>query len=166
MTRSSVELDELVRRGYRFAMSLTHDAARADDLLQDAWFGVLRARGPWSRQYLFTTIRNRFVDQYRRERIVETEPLENHPEAGGAAESQLWDGDESLFMANGALDQALGRLRPEERAVLYLAAVEGFTAQQIADLLDWPRGTVLSMSHRARGKLKRFFVETESGSGT
>ncbi len=56
--------------------------------------------------------------------------------------------------ANGSLDSALGRLRPEERAVLYLSAVEGFTAKQIGELLDWPRGTVLSMLHRSKNKIR------------
>ena len=38
--------------------------------------------------------------------------------------------------------------------VLFLAAVEEYTAQQIAELLEWPRGTVLSMLHRTRRKLR------------
>jgi DNA-directed RNA polymerase specialized sigma24 family protein len=32
--------------------------------------------------------------------------------------------------------------------------VEGYTAQSVADLFEWPRGTVLSMSHRARQKVR------------
>ena len=49
---------------------------------------------------------------------------------------------------------ALGRLRPEERAVIYLADVEGYTARETADLLEVPRGTVLSMIHRAHKRLR------------
>ena len=53
------------------------------------------------------------------------------------------------------MESALGRLRPEERAVLYLAAVENYTARQIGELLGWPRGSVLSLLHRARSKLRK-----------
>ena len=159
MAGTSRNLGELVQRGYRFALSLTHDAAGAEDLTQDAWFAVLRARGPWSREYLFATIRNRFIDLYRRGKLAPTEPLEHHPDAEISCESQVWDDDEAVFAANGTFDRALGRLRPEERAVLYLAAVEDYSAQQIADLLDWPRGTVLSMLHRTRGKIRRTLEE-------
>ena len=154
MAATSKEITELVQRGYRFALSLTHNAAQAEDLVQDAWFAVLRARGPWNPQYLFTTVRNRFIDLYRRDRAVGFEALDHHPEPEGADESRLWDDQPGSVTLNGSLDAALGRLRPEERAVLYLSAVEGFTAKQIAEMLDWPRGTVLSMLHRSKNKIR------------
>lgn len=151
--RSAGELGELVQRGYRFALSLTHSAQRAEELVQDAWFSVLRARGPWSRGYLFSAIRSRFIDDCRRRKIVVFEPLpEDTAHSGNGAEDEPID--EGLFAGNGALDAALGKLKPEERTVLFLAAVEEYTAQQIAELLAWPRGTVLSMLHRTRRKLR------------
>lgn len=145
---------ELLQRGYRFALSLTHNAAQAEDLVQDAWFSVLKAQGPWNPQYLFATVRNRFIDLYRRDRAVPFEALEHHPEPEACDESRLWDDEPGSMPLNGSLDSALGRLRPEERAVLYLSAVEGFTAKQIGEMLDWPRGTVLSMLHRSKKKIR------------
>jgi len=159
--RSTRDLDDLVNRGYRFALSLTHDVARAEDLTQDAWFAILRCSGPWSREYLFTTIRNRFIDQYRRDKRIDVEPLANHAEVEAELDPQDWDRDVPFAAGNGAFDQALARLNADERAVLYLAAVEEYTAQQIANLLDRPRGTVLSTIHRARGKLPKL-VGTDS----
>ena len=76
MSDRSRELDELLEHGYRFALSLTHDEVRADDLLQDAWFAILRARGPWHRGYLFTAIRSQFVDHCRRNQRAFAEPLD------------------------------------------------------------------------------------------
>jgi RNA polymerase sigma-70 factor (ECF subfamily) len=52
------------------------------------------------------------------------------------------------------VNHALGHLRPREREALYLSAVESYTAQEIADLTGSPRGTVLSLLHRAKGKLR------------
>jgi RNA polymerase sigma-70 factor (ECF subfamily) len=156
MNDPTLDLDGLVRHGYRFAQSLTHDSTRAEDLVQDAWFALLKAKGPWTRAYLFTTIRNRFIDQWRRDKLVKTEPLEDHPRDECGEATAPWSGDEHLVVENGTLDHALGRLRPEERAVLYLSAVEDCTAKQIAELLDLPRGTVLSMIHRGRQKLRRW----------
>lgn len=158
----SRDLGDLVQRGYRFALSLTHDANRAEDLLQDAWLGVLRARGPWKREYLFTTVRNRFVDQCRRDKRVGFQSLDAVDEIETRDESQLWDDEVSWVASNGAFDRALGTLRAEERAVLYLAALEGYSAREIGVLLDWPRGTVLSLMHRARGKIRQS-VGAESG---
>jgi len=42
-----------------------------------------------------------------------------------------------------------------EREALLLADVEGYTAQEIAELTGHPRGTILSLIHRSRGKLRR-----------
>src|SRR5262249_42544258 len=55
---------------FRFAYSLTHEATRADDLVQDAWLAVLRARGPWTIEYLLVAIRSRFHDQCRRDGLA------------------------------------------------------------------------------------------------
>ena len=52
------------------------------------------------------------------------------------------------------MHRALGRLRDDEREVLFLAAVEGYTATELAELTDKPRGTILSMIHRAKKKLR------------
>lgn len=108
----------------------------------------------WNPQYLFKTVRNRFIDQYRHDRAVGFEALGNHEEPQSCDEERLWDDEPGSIPLNGSLDSALGRLRPEERAVLYLSAVEGFTAKQISEMLDWPRGTVLSMLHRSKNKIR------------
>ena len=149
-------LEELLQRGFRFAFSLSHDTAQAEDLLQEAWLSVLRARGPHTVAYLIATIRSRFVDQYRRELIAPTESLDAQPHLAAEAESTFWsDRCESVPM-HAALHRAMGLLRPEERAVLVLSAVEGYTAREIGELLDTPRGTILSLMHRTRAKLRRW----------
>lgn len=178
MITSQADLADLVQRGYRFAYSLTHDCAWADDLVQDAWVSILRAAGPWSREYLFATIRNRFVDECRRRRIVGFESLENlrdlggdHLSGNGESEGLGWDGGVEMCdgsasgrmggseswetaIASDALGRALSGLRVEERTVLFLAAVEGYSARAIADLLGCPRGSVLSLMHRARARVR------------
>ena len=53
-----------------------------------------------------------------------------------------------------ALHRALGTLRPDERETLFLAVVEGYTAQEIADMTQRPRGTILSLLHRTKEKLR------------
>ncbi|TDI51887.1 MAG: RNA polymerase sigma factor [Acidobacteria bacterium] len=157
--RRAGTLEDLLQRGYRFAFSLTHDAARAEDVLQEAWVSVLRARGPHTVGYLFATIRSRFVDQYRRELIAPTESLDAHPHLAAEAEATFWTERCQSVPVHAALHRAMASLRPEERAVLVLSAVEGYTAREIGELLDAPRGTVLSLMHRTRVKLRRWFQD-------
>ena len=150
----SDNIEDLVQRTYRFALSLTHDAVRAEDLVQETWLAVLKADGPANRSYLFAAVRSRFIEQFRRGRNVAARPLCDPARNQQDDRTQRCDGGSVSVDSNGALTVALGRLRPEERAVIYLADVEGYTARETADLLEVPRGTVLSMIHRAHKKLR------------
>lgn len=154
MQRSADDLDDLIQRAYGFALSLTHNPARAEDLVQDAWVSVLKAGGPLRRGYVFTTIRNRFIDLHRRESRLETQPLDGSEQAGDTTDPRSRSNGDSACFTDGPVGNALGRLRSEERTVLYLSAVEDYTAREIADLLEKPRGTVLSLIHRTRQKLR------------
>lgn len=155
----SPDINDLLRCSYRFAFALSHDRSRAEDLVQDAWVSVLRAQGPWTKAYLFSVIRNRFIDQHRRARLVNTEVLEEHTEISIDSERYFWCDEVSV--SSSSLDDALSRLRPEEREVIFLTAVEGYTAKEVADMLGSVRGTVLSMMHRARKKLRRWLEPTK-----
>ncbi len=159
------EIDQILQGGFRYAYSLTHDRAEAEDLLQDACVSILGAGASWDRAYVFTTIRNRFIDRYRRNQKVLFLPLEGERD-GEPVESQfsveVWEAPDVL--GNGQLDRALTELRPEERETIYLAVVEGYTAQEIAEMTGRPRGTVLSLLHRTRHKLRRL-LEGEGAAG-
>ena len=102
------EIDQVLQGGFRYAFSLSHDRSEAEDLLQEACVSILGAGAPWDRAYLFTTIRNRFIDRYRRNQKVLFLPLEGEKdgetiEPQYAAES--WDAPD--YLGNGQLDRAL-----------------------------------------------------------
>lgn len=154
-------LDELFQRGFRYAMSLTHEPDRAADLLQDACVACLSARAPWRVGYLFAAIRSRFIDQYRRHRLAIVEPIGADEELARAGAFMDPRDDELVVADPDSLDRALGRLRAEEREALFLAAVEGYTAREIAELTGRPRGTVLSVIHRARRRVRGLLQPSE-----
>ena len=54
----------------------------------------------------------------------------------------------------GDLEKLLAILRPAEREVLFLHYYEGRTAEEISQLSGQPRGTVLSLLHRAIARLR------------
>ena len=86
-----------------------------------------------------------FLPEILRAFPIEMDPVESAANVSAA-----------VLILSGALDRALSRLRPQERAALVLSAVEGYTAREIAEFLDCPRGTVLSLMFRARQKLQRW----------
>ena len=140
-------LSDALQRGYRYALSLTHDRERAADLVQDACVGISRRGGPWELPYLLRAIRNRHIDLHRRRglRLVSLEDGGTGPATSIGA--PIADGDPRL-------ERALGGLRTRQREVLYLSAVEGWTAAEIADLTGRPRATVLSVLARTKSRLR------------
>lgn len=139
---------ELLQSGFRYALALTHHRHDAEDLTQDAWVNLSRRYGVVaSRGALFTAIRNLFIDRCRRARVIAFDSLEAAPAEFADAEA----------MAPGTLadlDRLLGELRPGEREAVYLHYVEGHTAEEVGVLTRQPRGTVLSLIHRAFKKLR------------
>ena len=53
------------------------------------------------------------------------------------------------------LDETLGRLSPEHRAVVVLHYLEGYPLKEIAAILSIPQTTVKSRLHQGRAALKR-----------
>lgn len=136
---------ELIQAAYRYALSLTHREADAEDLVQEAWLRLhQKYGGELDRPRLFAAVRNIFVDQYRRHQLVAFEPYD---------EEQLAADDAVEVIVMEDLEPALAALRPEEREALFLSCVEGYTAREIAEFSGRPRSTVLSLIHRGKRKM-------------
>lgn len=148
---------ELMDHGYRYALSLARDGHDAEDLVQTAFFRLYRKYGcVTNKAVMITAIRNLFFDSCRRPKLViyldQPEDIEQ-ASAGPASEPG----------ASLDLDELLAHLRPEEREALYLNAVEGYSASEIAELTQQPRNTVLSLIHRGKQRLENV-VERERDS--
>lgn len=141
-------LDEVLQRGYRYAFSLAHDREEARDLIQEACLRISRRGGPWTVPFLVTVIRNIFLDERRRGRVLSFRPLEE----ANAVSSPGVIPDPDL----GTALQSLGSL---ERELLFLSVVEGYTAAEIAHHTGRPRGTILSALHRTKAKLRQWWRE-------
>jgi len=156
----SESLATLLQHGYRYALSLAHHTAKAEDLLQDAWVAVIQADGPHEKGYLFCAIRSRFYNLHKREQLVPMEPLESTsiPEQNPTYIQHDVLSISEHDIEDPRLESALAQLRGIEREVLYLSAVEGYTAQEITTITGQARGTVLSMLSRTRNKIQRHFI--------
>lgn len=142
--RGDDPLSVLLQRGYRYALALTHDRAQAEDLLHDAFAGVLARGKAESMPYLIRAIRNRWIDSHRRQKIV---PMVARSE--GEREADQDSALQSLLLHD-EIGRALAALTPDEREALYLHAVCGWTAAEIGLLTERPRNTILTVLARAR----------------
>lgn len=145
---SSLSEEELLQVGFQYAYALTHHHHDAEDLVQTAWLKLYQRYGAVTTKALFfTTVRNLYIDQYRRrQRLQFTSLTGEHtclPTAGDGARE-----DTEVTM-----EQMLVQLRDVEREALFLHVVEGYSTSEIATLTGKPRGTVLSLIHRGKQKL-------------
>ena len=146
---------DMLQRLYRYGYSLTGDGHKAYDLLQDAIEVALRKspRDPQSMlSYVRTIMRNRFIDEYRREQRHPVLSLEEQDDSPVDIDPRVL---EEVVIAQHDLDVVIAVLDPMERELLFLWALEGYTAQELADQTGAPRGTVLARLHRLRSKIIR-----------
>lgn len=134
----------------RFAAGLTGNAAMADDLTAEAftrlWSGWDGVRLPTVRAYLYTIVRNLYLQQSRRHRREAGLP-EDLPQQA-SLETHVAD-REALAHVN----RHLLELPEPDRAALLLRAIEGLPYEQIAVMLQLPAGNVRVRVHRARQRL-------------
>lgn len=147
------ELLEILPRLRRFALSLAGNAADGDDLLQ-ATVERLLDRGlpaeaeliPWS----IRVCRNIWIDEVRARKV-----RRRAGEELGYVEERVVSGESDMLaeLTLREVQGALAALPEEQRAVLELVVVEGYSYREAAQTLETPIGTVMSRLARARAAL-------------
>ena len=150
----------------RFARSLTHDSALADDLVQETY---LRAYRSWetfrpghdARRWLFTICRNVFLRHRERDaRVVDTSGEDAELESLAAARDHVVATQSGIgdlldrIDVGPAIRAALAQVPEVYRTAVVLVDVEGESYETAAEVLGVPVGTVRSRLFRARRLLQ------------
>ena len=135
-----------------FAISLTSDVEKADDLLHDTVVRALThsdkfAPGTNLQAWMFTILRNQFHSNYRkRRREVE--------DADGQFAARLATApSQDLQLDCEDLRLALAKLSAEQREAILLVGAQGFTYEEAARICRTRVGTIKSRVNRARTRL-------------
>lgn len=150
-------IDRLYRLGYRFS-GTRHDA---EDLVQELLtrlypkgkeLTAIEALGPWLSKSLY----HLFIDQNRR---GNRSPVALMDDMGLDIEAAICiNGGPDISLARqqtyARLEKALFTLNFEQRSLVAMHDMEGFTLPELAGLLDTPLGTLKSRLHRARASLR------------
>ncbi len=133
---------------YTYAVALAGQREAAEDAIHQAFHRLLQCdRLPAElRPYVFRCVRNAVLDQFRRSRVRAAEP------AAGPEPAEARPPDAVLQARE--LDAELRELSSDEREVIVLKVYDGFTFQEISDLLGTPLPTVASWYRRGVGKLR------------
>jgi len=153
---------------YAAAMRMTKNPADAADLVQETFVKAYTAFGQFTqgtnlKAWLYRIQTNTFINNYRKN--------QRNPYQGTIDDLEDWQlgGAESVtqslstrsaeaeaidHLPDSAVKDALQSIPEDFRLAVYFADVEGFSYQEIADIMKTPVGTVMSRLHRGRRMLR------------
>lgn len=156
-------LDQL----YGAAMRLTRNEQDAEDLTQETYMKAFAAFHQYKpetnlKAWLYRILNNAFISNYRKaqrrpkeadspdvEDWQEYKAASHHSTGMPSAETQALDN-----LPDSEIREALEALPEDRRTAVYLADVEGFSYQEIAEIMQTPIGTVMSRLYRGRAQLR------------
>jgi RNA polymerase sigma-70 factor (ECF subfamily) len=165
---------------HRLAMSYVRCSAVAEEVVQDAWIGVLRSLERFEgrstlRTWLLRILANRARTRGAREaRCLPFSALNDDDEpavdpdrfqgldgrfpGGWAAFPTAWDAvPEDRLLARETLelvDDAIKRLPPRQQEVIVLRDVEGWSAEDVCEALELSSANQRVLLHRARSRVR------------
>jgi RNA polymerase sigma-70 factor (ECF subfamily) len=155
---------------YSTALRLTKNKEKAEDLVQDTCLRAIRYSDQLRssnkvKAWLFKILVNAFINKYRKmikePPLVEIELSESLLESASALYRHNYNPEEILIKnsLDDEIKKALDNLHVDLRVVLWLSDVEGFTYQEIREVLECPMGTIASRLYRARSLLREALWE-------
>jgi RNA polymerase sigma factor (sigma-70 family) len=156
-------------RVYSLCVRMVGDADAAADVAQDAFISAYRnlpsLRGefrPWMMRIAANACRDVLRTRKRRPTVsMDADPSDDAP-AQQIADSQA--GPEDVLMhteMQQALVEALYAIPDEQREVVILSDVQGYSYQEIAEVTGINIGTVKSRLNRARTRLREILMAAE-----
>lgn len=146
---------------YNFAFSLTTDRDDAYDLVQDTYIKAFRffdkfEKGTNCKAWLFRIMKNTYINDYRKRskqpEKVDYNDIENFYEEIKASFVNNNHLEDEFFknLLGDEITEAIASLSEDFRTVTVLCDLEGFSYEEIAEIINAPIGTVRSRLHRAR----------------
>lgn len=142
---------------YRYLLRLCRDPGTAEDVFQDAWSNIIRARSSYRptaqfNTYLYRVAHNCFIDNLRKNRRHDAAD-EFNPELH-AHQGELPDVSAERSLARERLAVALEALPDEQRDAFLLREEAGLNVDEIASVTGCNRETAKSRLRYAVGKLR------------
>lgn len=164
---------ELLSRYQRPVFSLVYrmvrDRTLAEDLAQETFVRVFNSLDSYDPAYKFSSwifkIANNLAIDHLRKRKLDTLSIHGSPHADSpqqeeetritlTARGETPDAYVEHRELGSHIERAIGELRPEYRTAITLRHLEGYSYEEIAQIMDVPLGTVKTYIHRARSELK------------
>lgn len=166
---------------YAAAMRMTRNPSDAQDLVQETFVKAFASfkqfeQGTNLKAWLYRILTNTFINTYRKK---QREPYQGTiddledwqlggAESTTATSSRSAEAEAIDHLPDSAVKDALQSIPEDFRLAVYFADVEGFSYQEIAEIMKTPIGTVMSRLHRGRRLLRDLLAgyAEERGLGT
>ncbi|HTI93786.1 MAG TPA: RNA polymerase sigma factor [Puia sp.] len=148
---------------FRFAFRLLQNVQEAEDAVQDVMAGIWAKRDQWGEwksmeAYCMTATRNNCLDRIRRRRILAVQE-----EKAGQVSSPDRDPYEKMMDKQmiQRIRQCMDVLPENQQQVVRLREMEGFSYNEIAEVLDMTLDQVKINLFRGRNAIKKLITQTE-----
>ncbi|HWD84900.1 MAG TPA: sigma-70 family RNA polymerase sigma factor [Solirubrobacteraceae bacterium] len=154
-----------------FALRMTRDPDRADDLVQDVFLSALRRLRETEapivfRPWIYEIARNACIDEYRRRRRITEVPLDRDRTEGWLEHLAGAPSPEVAMESKQQLEDLCGAFRglsERHHQIIVARELEGKSYRQIGDELEMSQVVVESTLFRARRRLTEEFQELSTG---
>lgn len=156
---------------YNVAYRVIGQGEAAADACQDAFLKAYQAikqyRGGSFKSWLMRIVTNACYDQLRYKRRRPVASLEELAEESDDHSDMLVNDAEQPeeYVLRGEMGEmiqsGLNQLPEEQRLVLVLSDIQGFSYQEIAEIVEQPLGTIKSRLSRGRQRLRDFLLAQE-----
>ncbi len=146
-----------------YALSLTSDPDKANDLVQDTFLKALYYRDKFTQNtnfsaWVHTIMKNTFINDYRKKaKSRSTSYGANNELPQKFSKSDLYPAPDSFYSSK-EINQEIKKLADEYR-VPFQMFLDGYKYKEIAEELNLPLGTVKSRIFFTRKKLEKSLVE-------
>lgn len=140
---------------YRFAIKLCKDESSAQDLVQDAyekvWIKKETIQAEKVKSYLFRTVYNKFLDGKKKNRVISIDEYHTEPTFH----------QESSDLKE-VLSRALSTLPEKQKSAILLRDYEGYSYDEIGEILELNASQVKVYIYRARKQLQKYIGKLEA----
>lgn len=150
---------------YNYALHITVNPVDAEDLVQETYLKAYRffnsfEQGTNCKAWLFKIMKNNYINMFRKNAkepgMVDYDYIKDfyHTIKAEQSDTAHIDGDYFHSLLHEEVYQALQSLPEEFREVIQLCDIEGFTYEEIANMVESPIGTIRSRLYRGRKLLR------------
>jgi len=161
-------------QAYNLAMWLLHDSTDAEDIVQQscirAYKGFSQFRNDNAAGWFLTIVRNTSYNHLKQKQKAQNlvsfdEMAHSSDESAQSTLCTLSLNPEQLMeigAQKGLVKKSMSKLSPENREIIYLREIAGYSYKEIASIVELPIGTIMSRLSRARCQLRKILINQQA----